>query len=219
MAQPEPVIHITDHQTDVILDTISDFWDDTHLKQLNGVETFDFTTFSDESYSEHLADRNRIVIPGEDGEFLEFIIEEVIQSSDRTKAIYANASYLELKKQKVIEPQTLSGQTTQSAVNFALSGTEWSSGDITFKGTRTIHIEQHTNPYNLLKQIASAFELELRFRVEIDHHRIAGRYVDLIEQVGEWRGREVVFGTDLLGVKRKERTDQVVTALDRKSVV
>src|SRR5690606_39798505 len=68
MAQPEPVIHITDHQTDVILDTISDFWDDTHLKQLNGVETFDFTTFSDESYSEHLADRNRIVIPGEDGE-------------------------------------------------------------------------------------------------------------------------------------------------------
>src|SRR5690606_11255652 len=213
MAQPEPVIHITDHQTDVILDTISDFWDDTHLKQLNGVETFDFTTFSDESYAEHLADRNRIVIPGEDGEFLEFIIEEVIQSSDRTKAIYANASYLELKKQKVIEPQTLSGQTTQSAVNFALSGTEWRSGDITFKGTRTIHIEQHTNPYNLLKQIASEFDLELRFRVEIEHHRITGRYVDLIERVGEWRGREVVFGTDLLGVERKERTDQIVTAL------
>ena len=209
----ETVIHITDHRTDVILDTISDFWGDTHRKQLNNVETFDFTTFSDESYSEYLRDRNRVVIPGEDGEFLEFIIEEVIQSSDRTKAIYANASYLELKKQKVIEPQTLSGQTTQSAVNFALSGTEWRSGAITFKGIRTIHIEQHTNPYNLLKQIASAFDLELRFRVEIDHYRIVGRYVDLIEQVGEWRGREVVFGTDLLGVERKERTDQIVTAL------
>src|SRR5690554_1698364 len=209
----ETVIHITDHRTDVILDTISDFWDDTHRKQLNNVETFDFTTFSDESYSEYLRGRNRVVIPGEDGEFLEFIIEEVIQTSDRTKAIYANASYLELKKQKVIEPQTLSGQTTQSAVNFALSGTEWRSGAITFKGIRTIHIEQHTNPYNLLKQIASAFDLELRFRVEIDHYRIVGRYVDLIEQVGEWRGREVVFGTDLLGVERKERTDQIVTAL------
>src|SRR5690554_2414426 len=209
----ETVIHITDHRTDVILDTISDFWGDTHRKQLNNVETFDFTTFSDESYSEYLRDRNRVVIPGEDGEFLEFIIEEVIQSSDRTKAIYANASYLELKKQKVIEPQTLSGQTTQSAVNFALSGTEWRSGAITFKGIRTIHIEQHTNPYKLLKQIASAFDLELRFRVEIDHYRIVGRYVDLIEQVGEWRGREVVFGTDLLGVERKERTDQIVTAL------
>lgn len=209
----EPVIHITDHQTDVILDTISDFWDDTHLKQLNGVETFDFTTFSDESYSEHLADRNRIVIPGEDGEFLEFIIEEVIQHSDRTKAVYASASYLELKKQKVIEPQTLSGQTPQSAVDFALSNTEWRPGIITFTNIRTIHIEKHTNPYNLLRKIASEFDLELRFRVEIEHHRITGRYVDLIERVGEWRGREVVFGTDLLGVERKERTDQIVTAL------
>lgn len=209
----EPVIHITDHQTDVILDTISDFWDDTHLKQLNGVDTFDFITFSDESYAEHLADRNRIVIPGEDGEFLEFIIEEVIQHSDRTKAVYASASYLELKKQKVIEPQTLSGQTTQSAVNFALSGTEWRSGTIEYGGIRTIHIEHHTNPYNLLRRISSEFDLELRFRVEIEHHRITGRYVDLIERVGEWRGREVVFGTDLLGVERKERTDQIVTAL------
>ncbi|AQS55300.1 hypothetical protein B0W44_05385 [Novibacillus thermophilus] len=213
MSPSETVIHITDHQTDVILDTISDFWDDTHLKQLNGVETFDFTTFSDESYSEHLADRNRIVIPGEDGEFLEFIIEEVIQHSDRTKAVYASASYLELKKQKVIEPQTLSGQTPQSAVDFALSNTEWRPGIITFTNIRTIHIENHTNPYNLLRKIASEFDLELRFRVEIDHYRIIGRYVDLIEQVGEWRGREIVFGKDLLGIERKEKTDQVVTAL------
>src|SRR5690606_778663 len=123
-------------------------------------ETFDFTTFSDESYSEHLADRNRIVIPGEDGEFLEFIIEEVVQSSDRTKAVYASASYLELKKQKVIEPQTLGGQTPQSAVDFALSNTEWRPGIITFTNIRTIHIEEHTNPYNLLRKIASEFDLE-----------------------------------------------------------
>jgi phage minor structural protein len=207
------LIHITDQQTDTILDTISDFWDDTHKKQLDHLEIFDFVTFADQRYSQHLRDRNRVIIPAEDGGYIEFIIEETVQRLDRTKAVYCTASYLELKKQKVIRPQTLSGQTAQTAVTFALSGTEWQPGNITFAGIRTIHIEEHTNPYSLLKRIASEFNLELNFRVEIDHNRVVARYVDLVERVGSWQGREITFGKDLLGIERKEKTDQIVTAL------
>ncbi|MGY3718900.1 phage tail spike protein, partial [Sutcliffiella cohnii] len=43
-------------------------------------------------------------------------------------------------------------------------------------------------------------------------NQIIGRYVDLLPRVGEWRGREVEFGRDLLGIERKEKTD-IVTAL------
>ena len=211
------IIHITDGQTDRILDDITskNILSNIHLKSLKDtLETFDFTTFADKPFSQYLGKHNRVIIPSEDKGFIEFVILESGKVSGTNEAeVYTSASYLLLKKAKIIEPKTLSGQTTSTAVSHALGGTEWQSGIITAAGTRTFHIEEHTNPFNLLKLIAREFNLELNFRVEIDGNRIAGRYVDLLPRVGEWRGREVEFGRDLLGVKRVEKTDHIYTAL------
>lgn len=71
------MITITDGQTDVILDDIQEdeFWQDNHCKSLkDNVETFDFVTFANRDFSEYLAKRNRIIIPDEDGKYIEFII-------------------------------------------------------------------------------------------------------------------------------------------------
>ncbi|WP_201028924.1 phage tail spike protein, partial [Saccharococcus caldoxylosilyticus] len=73
--------------------------------------------------------------------------------------------------------------------------------------------ESYTNPYSYLKQIASEFNLELHFRVETDGNKVTRRYVDLIEHVGGWNGREVEFGKDLIGIERKEDFSNIVTAL------
>src|SRR5690625_7932918 len=72
--------------------------------------------------------------------------------------------------------------------------------------------EQHTAPYEFNKRIAREFEVELRFRVETDGQHITGRYVDMLERIGEWRGRQVEFGRDLDGIRRIEKQD-IVTAL------
>ncbi|KYD04272.1 hypothetical protein B4119_3344 [Parageobacillus caldoxylosilyticus] len=64
-----------------------------------------------------------------------------------------------------------------------------------------------------MKQIASEFNLELHFRVETDGNKVTRRYVDLIEHVGGWNGREVEFGKDLMGIERKEDFSNIVTAL------
>src|SRR5699024_8986301 len=77
---------------------------------------------------------------------------------------------------------------------------------------RQLSISEHSNPYAFLKHIAKEFELELNFRVEHDGNKITGRYVDLLERVGQWRGREFEFGTDLDGIRRVEKQD-IVTAL------
>src|SRR5699024_11140657 len=53
---------------------------------------------------------------------------------------------------------------------------------------------------------------ELRFRIEHDGRSVTGRYVDVLERIGDWRGREVEFGKDLDGIRRVEKQD-VVTAL------
>ncbi|WP_201028904.1 phage tail spike protein, partial [Saccharococcus caldoxylosilyticus] len=157
--------------TDRILSIIdeTEFWEDKHTKSLKDtLETFDFTTFADKRFSEHLAKRNRVIIPDEEGEYIEFIIENTRKfhgADGLFIEVYTSASYIELSKSKVIEPQTTPSWTAKQHAEMALSGTEWAVGTVDFAGSRTITIESYTNPYSYLKQIASEFNLELHFRV------------------------------------------------------
>src|SRR5690625_7608569 len=59
----------------------------------------------------------------------------------------------------------------------------------------------------MLKRIALEFELELNFRAEHSGNKVVKRYVDLVDRVGVWRGREVTFGKDLQEIKRIESGD------------
>jgi phage minor structural protein len=117
-----------------------------------------------------------------------------------------------LQKAKIIEPQTLQGATADTATTKALEGTEWRKGKVDYNGIRTLKIEEYTNPYSLLKRIASEFGLDLRFRVAVEENKIV-RYVDLLLPDDEFDGKEVVFGKDLIGLRRIEDAQNIVTAL------
>lgn len=213
------MIHITHRETDVILDDISEdsFWLDKHKKSLKDtLETFDFTTFADKKFSEHLTNKNRIVINDDDGELIEFIITHTIKyrSAGVLKCeVFTSASYLTLKNAKIIKPHTTDVLSAESHARLALSGTDVEVGDIAFKGVKTLIFEDYTNPYKYLKKIASEFDLELHFRVKSDGTKIIKRYVDLVERVGIWQGREVEIGKDLSSIERKEDFSNVVTSL------
>ncbi|MFL0507131.1 phage tail spike protein [Ureibacillus sp. 179-F W5.1 NHS] len=213
------MIHITDGETGKILSFIplGDFWNDIHSKSLkDNQETYDFTTFADRKYSEFLTDRNRVVIPDEDNNFIELIIEnsrEYRSNNALYTQVYTTASYLQLKKAKVIEPQTFKDQTISTIMAHTLAGTEFQAGILEGMGTRTFVVEDYTNPYAFINTIANEFSLEKRFRIVVNNNKVVARYVDLLKREGEWRGREVEFGKDLIGIERKEDNSNIVTAL------
>src|SRR5690625_3105923 len=217
-SQINAIIHITDGQTQEILDynTAKNIISDNHKKSLEDtLETYDFITFADKRVSEFLEKRNRIIIPDEDGSLVEFVIFEAARYKDTEgykSQVYTHASYLELKKATILYPDNGFTGTASQHGGRALNDTGWQIGIVEGSGTRTLTISKHTNPYEFLKRIAKEFEVELRFRVEHNGNRITGRYVDLLERVGEWRGREVEFGKDLDSIKRTEKQD-IVTAL------
>ncbi|MFC5611269.1 phage tail spike protein [Metabacillus niabensis] len=214
------MIHILNYKTERIVGTLENkeetslFWEDSHKQSLqDNLETFNFTMQADVKESEFVSKRNRIIIPDEDGFFREFIIFEAKQYSDLTKEVYTNGSYTDLKKQKIIEPTTLDNQTISNAGQFVLSDTSYQLGIIEISGTRKIVFENYTDALSALQSIASAFNCELRFRVEVKGNRIIGRYVDFLQQVGGKNGKEIELGKDLIGITRKENTDEIVTAL------
>lgn len=195
--------------------TMDNLIEDNHKKSIEDtLETYDFIAFGDKRYSEFLEKRNRVIIPDEDGTLREFVIFEnarYLDTEGRKIQVFGHASYLELKKANVVYPDSFKGTATQHGGR-ALKDTGWQIGIVEVDGDITITINEHTVPYDYLKRIAKEFDGELSFRIEHDGRRITGRYVDILDRIGDWQGREVEFGKDLDSIRRVEKQD-IVTAL------
>src|SRR5690554_2200007 len=76
------MIHILDGQTDEVLGHINKKYviDNEHEKDLpSHKDYFRFTVLADNQHAKHLTKRNGLIVPGEDGELLEFRIFESIK--------------------------------------------------------------------------------------------------------------------------------------------
>ncbi|SEB15707.1 phage minor structural protein, N-terminal region [Thalassobacillus cyri] len=209
------MIHIADRQ--VLLGHIrfkKILTNNHHQSLKDNLETFNFKTYADQPFSQYLVKRNRVIIPGENGEMREFIISEAaVNRITRKVEVYSQASFIGLKKAKVIDPHTTDALSAEGHASVALANTEWEPGNIIFNGVRTLKFDNHSNPYAYLKKVASELNLELDFRIEHSNGIITGRYVDMVERIGTWRGRTAELGRDLLELSRKEKTGNIVTAL------
>lgn len=208
------LIHILDHKTDELLGDSSKYYDDNHYEPINNQETFNFTEPVNSDISSFLSKKNRVIIPVDDGFFREFIITETQQIKDGIM-VFTMASYIELKNAEPIAPIKLQGQTINTAMDFVLNGTDWKRGITDYAGTRTVEFDEYIMPYDGLKKLSNVglFDLELRFRIETKGGKVVARYVDMIKKQGDWKGKEIVSGKDLINAKRIEKTDEVVTGL------
>ena len=100
-----------------------------------------------------------------------------------------------------------------SLAEYILQGTDWRVGQTVKKGLKSIEWKDYTDALKALRDLSELFEVELQFRLEISGNVITGRYVDFLEKVGSETNKEITIGKDLIGVKRKEKNDELITAL------
>jgi phage minor structural protein len=212
------VIHIVDYKTQKILATLLNkpgaalYWEDWHEKSLKDhFETFDFIMTTQHPDAEFAAEKNVLIIQDDDGTFREFVIRETNQFSN-SKEVLSDASYIELRKQKILDPVTLENYKLEDAALYVLQGTDWSLGDAPRMGIKTVAWENHIDALEALREVADLYKVEIKFRIEISGNKIVKRSVDFAEKIGDETKKEIVLGKDLIGVKRKETSD-IVTAL------
>ncbi|MCA1058122.1 hypothetical protein LCL96_04215 [Rossellomorea aquimaris] len=208
------MIHLLHHQTDKIVGWISNVTVDSHQLSITNEETFDFTVPFTEKGVEKLSEKRRIIIPSEDGDYREFIVEQSEEyTGSNSVEVKSIGSFIELKKLKWIPPQILEGQTAENAGKFILEGLPWEIGIVEYSGIRKWTIEKDINAYDALKAVASLFDCELRFRVVVTGSEVVARYVDIVKRVGMDRGKEIVAGKDLFGIRKRVNYNRIVTAL------
>ncbi|QDW87869.1 phage tail spike protein [Staphylococcus hominis] len=161
-------------------------------------------------------ERNRVIFLDSRNEPREFIINRIEQdSTSKYSLIECNASYLEdIATGVPYPPQKFEKYTTTQALSDVLKDTGWKvSDDTEYNGTRTTSWTSYQSRFDVLKQLTTTYKMVMDFRIDLDSRKVKSRYVSLKEPKPLFKGKEVVRGKDLLGLKRTVDVSEVRTAL------
>ncbi|QWH79766.1 peptidase S74 [Bacillus mycoides] len=217
MRTPSGILHVVDFKTDQIVSIIQpkDYRDDKrHWEIKNNIDILDFTTFDGTEHAITLQQQNLVLKEVRDGRIIPYVITEVEKDSDkRSITTYASGAWVQIAKSGIINPQRIESKTVNQFMDIALVGMKWQRGITEYSGFHTMTIDEFIDPLTFLKKIASLFDLEIQYRVEVVRSQIVGWYVDMIKKRGQETGKEVELGKDLVGVKRIEHSRDICTAL------
>ncbi|EOO30902.1 phage minor structural protein [Bacillus cereus VD133] len=218
MRTPSGILHVVDFKTDQIISVIQskDYWDDKrHWEIKNNIDTLEFKTFDGTPHAVTLQQQNLVLKEVRDGRIVPYVINNEVEkeSNDRTITVHASGAWVQIAKDGFIKPQRIESETVNTFIDIALADSKWQRGKTDYSSFHTMTIDEFIDPLAFLKKIATLFELEIQYRVEVVGSQITGWYVDMIRKRGQETGKEVVLGKDLVGVRRIEHSRDICTAL------
>ncbi|PEZ25419.1 hypothetical protein CN345_27580 [Bacillus thuringiensis] len=217
MKTPNGELHIVDFKTEQIASIIGpeDYWGDIrHFEIKHNIDTLKFTVWDGTEQAAALMQQNLILKEVRGGRMVPYVITETEKHTEnRTMTVYASGEWIQLAKANIIKPQRIESKTVNQFIDIAVVGTKWKLGRTEYAGFRTMTIDAFIDPLKCLTDIASLFELEIQYRVEIVGSHIVGRYVDMVKKRGRDAGKEIELGKDLRGIRRVENSQNICTAL------
>lgn len=176
-------------------------------------DTYDFIIDSDRAYN--LRERNRIIVQDRNGVYREYIIVNTVDDIDDLTTVQTNASYVEdLTTAKPYKPGGFTKYTTTQALDDITKDTGWETSDETeFGGIRSSSWTSYQTRYEVARQMRTTYSMELDFYIELSSNSVAHRYVALKEKNAMFKGKEIVYGKDLLTMTRTVDITEIHTAL------
>ncbi|HDR6289522.1 TPA: hypothetical protein QCU33_005672 [Bacillus cereus] len=218
MRTPRGILHVVDFKTEQIVANIQpkDYWDDVrHWEIKNNIDTLEFKVFDNTEHAATLMQQNLVLKEVRDGRIVPYVINNEVEkySKDRSVTVHASGAWVQISKSGIIKPQRIESKTVNEFIDIALEGMKWKRGKTEYSTFHTMTIDEFIDPLTFLKKIASLFDLEIQYRVEVVGSQITGWYVDMVKKRGQETGKEVVLGKDLVGVRRMEHSRDICTAL------
>lgn len=165
--------------------------------------------------AEKFRERHRVIIRDSNKQWREFIINWVQDTMDGYTEIECVASYLaDITTAKPYAPGKLEKKTTSEALKEVLSDTGWGVSEQTeYDGLRTTSWTSYQTRYEVLKQLCTTYKMVLDFYIELSSNTVKGRYVVLKKKNSLFKGKEIEYGKDLVGLTRKIDMSEIKTAL------
>ncbi|MFB5548226.1 phage tail spike protein [Bacillus cereus] len=218
MRTPSGILHVVDFKTDQIIAAIQpkDYWaDNRHWEIKNNIDMLEFKTFDGTPHAVTLQQQNLVLKEVRDGRIVPYVINNEVEkdSKDRSLTVHSSGAWVQIAKDGIIKPQRIESETVNTFIDIALADSKWQRGITDYSSFHSMTIDEFIDPLTFLKKIASLFELEIQYRVEVMGSKITGWYVDMIKKRGRETGKEVTLGKDLVEVRRIEHSRDICTAL------
>ncbi|PTG91916.1 hypothetical protein BU643_10910 [Staphylococcus chromogenes] len=207
------MIHILNFN-DVIIDFISRT--DNAVIQANyerdkSSELLDLIVLS--KRAEYFKKRNRVIIQDINGVYREFIIERTEENGQYLQ-VECTASYVpDISTAKPIMAGKYEKMTVDQKLSEVLRDTNWSVGDCDYGGVRTNSWTSPRTPYEMISQLTTNHKLEPDYEIIIEGNEVKQRLVNMKIPSHLFKGKEIVYGKDLLSIKRTVDFSEVKTAL------
>ncbi|OUA93116.1 peptidase S74, partial [[Bacillus thuringiensis] serovar konkukian] len=210
-------LHIVDFKTKQIIASIQpeDYFDDLrHWEIKDNVDILDFKLLEDSPFLDYIQQKNLILKETNPGVITPYVITSIEKDSEaHNVTIYASGEWILLDKENYIKPQEIKSWSAEQYLTLGITGTGWEIGLIEAEGKRSFKIEKFISPLQFIQQIATLFDnIEIQYRMEIGTGK-PRRFIDLVKKRGRETNKEVTLGKDLVGIKRIENSENIITAL------
>ncbi|MGH1008587.1 phage tail spike protein [Bacillus cereus] len=210
-------LHIVDFKTKQIIASIQpeDYFDDLrHWEIKDNVDILDFKLLEDSPFLDYIQQKNLILKETNPGVITPYVITSIAKDSEaHNVTIYASGEWILLDKENYIKPQEIISWSAEQYLTLGITGTGWEIGLIEAEGKRSFKIEKFISPLQFVQQIATLFDnIEIQYRIEIGTGKLR-RFIDLVKKRGRETNKEVTLGKDLVGIKRIENSENIITAL------
>lgn len=176
-------------------------------------DTFEFAVATKRSIN--VQERNRVIIKDNENQYREFIIMQYESNLDGYTEVSCVGSHLEdFQTAKPLKPQSLQSYTTNQAIEFMASDTGWEvADDNEWGGSRTTSWSSWKDRLSLLKQLQTTYDMRLSFYIELGTNTVNHRFVKLVKVNPIFNGEEIVYGKNMIDLKRSVDFTDVATAL------
>ncbi|WP_457920167.1 phage tail spike protein [Bacillus mycoides] len=211
-------LHIVDYKTKMVIASLKpeDYIEDLrHWELKDNADILDIKLLDESPFLIYFQQKNLILKETRSGVITPYVITEIAKdSAAHTATVYASGEWIKLDKDAYISPQKITSKDAAYYMNFATARTIWEVGIIEAVGTRTMTIDTFTSPLRFIKEVATLFDnVEIQYRIVMNPTKPPTRYIDLVKKRGRETDKEIILGKDLLGIKRIENSENIITAL------
>ncbi|MCS4486390.1 phage tail spike protein [Staphylococcus americanisciuri] len=158
-------------------------------------------------------ERNRILIQDQNGSYREFIVDHA-EDTGQYMEVECTASYLvDISTSKPIPAGQYEKMTVNQKLSETLRDSGWTVGDCDFAGIKTNSWTSVRTPLEMISQLETAHEVVADYEIAVDGYEVTQRLVNMRKPTPLFKGKEIVYGKDLLSMKRKVDFSEVKTAL------
>jgi phage minor structural protein len=193
------------------------YFDDWHIENLEGINTYEFAVPSDHADSKLLEVEGHVIVRNLDGENLLFTIKEIQDATDsgrKVKRIFCEDTAITELLSDVQRPAKFESTTLEAVVTTILSNTYgWELGDVPYTDSYDVEFSDYTTVLEALRQVVNQFGKEMYFTVELNGTKIVKKKMNIVDERGTKTGVRFDYTYDLKGVGRTEDSSKIVTAL------